>query len=289
MTKPAEFTQEDWDALTEEEQNGVLEDYDESSTLDDDKVTDGADYGQEEKQQADNLKQQSEQKTDEAKQVEQKQEEEQNQAPAYEYKPKPIFNAELPNDYEGQVKAIREQKRELAKKFDEGEISVAEYQDSLDDLNDKQADLREAKFKASLAQEAQQNQAADDWGTTVQKFLQSHPETSSSDFRLRAFDMAVRMVTGDDANKDMSNLEQLEKAYASFAKEFGIAATENKTPAKQEKRTVPNIGNLPQSDISETDNGRFAALDRLIETDPIKFEETLAKMSAADREAYLAM
>lgn len=287
--KPENFSQEDWDALTEDEQLGMLEDINEDVPAGDD-IEHEADVGTGEgnTDNAEAAKQQSADQS-EADQVKAYDQEQQ----AYEYKPKPMFDAKLPENYDDQVKAIRQQKRELAEKFDEGEISVAEYQDQLDDLNDKQADLREIKFKAELANEAQKNAAEDDWGTTVQSFLSSHPETSKSDFRLNAFDLAVRMVTSNEANAKLSNQEQLELAYKNFAAELGLQVQAGKAPPAQQQRrakpVVPNIGDIPAADIQDTDNGKFAALDRLIDTDPIRYQDELARLSASDREAYLAM
>ena len=40
--------------------------------------------------------------------------------------------------------------------------------------------------------------------------------------------------------------------------------------------------------MNDTDGGRFAVLDRLAATDPIAYEDALAKMPEAERNAYMA-
>ena len=59
--------------------------------------------------------------------------------------------------------------------------------------------------------------------------------------------------------------------------------------SKQKKQNVvpPNLGKVPASTANDTDDGKFAHLDRLAESDPLAFEAALAKMSDAQRDEYM--
>ena len=207
-------------------------------------------------------------------------------------KPKPLFDTTLPDDIEAQFAAIKAKKTELNNKFDEGDMTVAEHQAAIDDLNDRHQDLREAKFRASLAQEAQKSQEANTWEQSCNDFLSKHPDISGDELKYNSFDVAVRMTTNDPSNSGLSGPAMLEKAYARWTASFGGATqTTTQTPKGERpavKSIVPNIGSLPAADISETDTSRFKALDDLIDSDPLRYQDELMKLSASDRAAYLA-
>jgi hypothetical protein len=48
------------------------------------------------------------------------------------------------------------------------------------------------------------------------------------------------------------------------------------------------LAKVPAADVEDTNGGRFAVLDRMASTDPLGYEEALNKMSAAERDAYMA-
>ena len=207
-------------------------------------------------------------------------------------KPKPLFDTTLPDDIEAKFAAIKAKKTELNNKFDEGDMTVAEHQSAIDELNDQYQDLREAKFRASLAQEAQKSQEANTWEQSCNDFLAKHPDISGDELKYNSFDVAVRMTTNDPANASLSGPAMLEKAYARWSASFGGATPPVDQKPKGEKGTtktiVPNIGSLPSADISDTSTSRFDALDALIDSDPLRYQDELQKLSASDRAAYLA-
>ena len=100
-------------------------------------------------------------------------------------------------------------------------------------------------------------------------------------------------MTGDQANAALTGAQQLEKAYQTWVTELGIQveqpAQSGAKPDPRKPKVVPNIGSLPAAQANDTDDGKFAYLDRLADSDPLKYEATLAKLSDADREAYLSM
>lgn len=213
---------------------------------------------------------------------------------AQERKPRPVFEApDVPADVDDQIAAAKLAKIKLAEKFDEGEITAVEYAKQTEELNDFQRELENKRFKAQLAAESQQSRELDSWEETCSEFLSAHPEVSKSKLRYDSFDYAVRLVTGDQANSGLTGAQQLEKAYQNWVTELGIQvdqpAQSGAKPDPKKPRVVPNIGSLPAAQANDTDDGKFAYLDRLADSDPLKYEATLAKLSDADREAYLAM
>lgn len=213
---------------------------------------------------------------------------------AQERKPRPVFEApDVPADVDDQIAAAKLAKIKLAEKFDEGEITAVEYAKQTEELNDFQRELENKRFKAQLAAESQQSRELDSWEETCREFLSAHPEISKSKLRYDSFDYAVRLVTGDQANSELTGAQQLEKAYQNWVTELGIQvdqpAQSVAKPDPRKPKVVPNIGSLPAAQANDTDDGKFAYLDRLADSDPLKYEATLAKLSDADREAYLSM
>ena len=212
---------------------------------------------------------------------------------AAERKPRPIFESpDVPADVDDQIASAKLAKFKLAEKFDEGEITAVEYAKQMEDINDFQQDLQNRKFKAQLAAESQQSREMDSWEETCSSFLSAHPEVQKSKLRYDSFDYSVRLVTGDPANAGLSGEQQLEKAYQNWVSELGIHVApvqQEQKPTPVKAKVVPNIGSLPAAQANDTEDGKFAHLDRLATTDPLKYEAQLMRLSDADRELYLSM
>ena len=206
-------------------------------------------------------------------------------------KPTPLFKAELPTDIEAKRTALDTQEDDLVKKFDEGDITFAEYNKELRSLNRERADLDRAELKAELAQEAQQSQVEQTWQTTANTFVAEHPLISKNETMWNSFDAIVRRVTAETMQKgEQPSRRDLEKAYKQWTEDLGIAdAGTQKSQQKQKKQNVvpPNLGKVPAATANDTDDGKFAHLDRLAESDPLAFEAALAKMSDAQRDEYM--
>ena len=204
------------------------------------------------------------------------------------HKPKPLFDTNLPDDIDARMASIKEQKKALSAKFDEGDITVSEYDEQRDTLDDQYQDLREARFKAALAQEAIKSQEVNTWEQSCNEFLAKHPDIAGDELKYNSFDVAVRMTTSDPANAKLSANEMLDKAFARWSSTFGAPAQQEPAKQAKQKPIVPNIGGLPAADTTETDTNRFAALDGLIDSDPLRYQEELFKLSPSERAAYLA-
>lgn len=303
-SKTHNFTDEELDQLTEEERAGIEEDDDTSEGGEEGFTTE-----QQRQQQSDDDDEKAERDAaesdddddegggesgndeaddggDDKDKGEDDGEEGEPEPVKFDRKPKPIIEAEDIADYDDQIKAIKDKKIELATKFDDGELSAKELYEQTGELDDRLSDLRERKLTASIAEKSQQQAEKNTWEESCINFLEQHSDITQSKLRFSSFDQAVRMVTGDEANKGLSHQQLLTKAYEQWTEELGIepkSKPEKKEP-KPDKKLPPNLGKVPASSIDDADDGKFAHLDRL---KGVAYEEALAKLSPTEREAYL--
>ena len=222
-------------------------------------------------------------------------------APEQQDQPKPLFRAELPADLADKYAAIDTKEEELIAKFEDGDMTTREYNAELRKLNKERNDLEWLERKAELSQETAQQQQEDTWLTTVKAFLPEHPAISESEENWSSFDQVLRTVTAVRINAGQAyGKAELERAYKIWADERGIevkapAAKEPdqkpaaKAPAaknEQKKELPPTLAKVPAASNEDTDDGKYAALERLADKDPQAYQEAIAKMSAAEYEQY---
>lgn len=210
----------------------------------------------------------------------------------------PLIRGEAPADAEEKLKAIDTREDELSQKFEDGDITTTEYRTGLRELNRERDDINWSLRKAELSRETTQAQAEATWYSNVEAFLSEHPEIRKNQLVYNAFDAVVRDITSNKENHGLSDRKQLEKAYQVWAESLGYTPEPKKDDAKGKGATKeakkgqreipPNLARVPAAEANDTDDGKYAHLDRLMETDPIKFEAALAKLSDSDRDAYLA-
>lgn len=205
--------------------------------------------------------------------------------------PKPLFNAELPADIQAQRTEIDEKEDALDKQFDEGDITFSEHKKALREINQQRNALDRAELKAELAAEAYQTQIDNSWQASQTAFFSAHPEiNTANDVQMTALDHLVRQETKAVLDKGgVIGVPELERAYAKFKQAFNIADSAPKQQQKQVKTpkngiVPPNLGTLPAATANDTDDGKFAALDRLEGT---AYEDALAKLTDAQRDEYL--
>jgi len=224
-------------------------------------------------------------------------------------KPLPVLVAEAPANADADLKAISEKKGTLLEQFDNGDITAKEYQSQLDGLNREERAIERAVEKAQTAAEMNQQQEKNSWLGQVNKFTTTtHPEYRTSKSRWMALDTFVKEIAQDPANANLTGGEILSKAHAMVEADLGVApAKKDPAPELDPKTGKPRVDDkagkplkgakinppqtlakVPAADQNEQIDNRWAALDRLAETDPEAQEEALFKMSAADRDAYLA-
>lgn len=216
------------------------------------------------------------------------------------------LRAPPPADVAAKTQKLDDAEIELGRRFDEGEITTNEYRDGMKQLGAERESLNWQARKAELANEMTETMQKQAWDAAVNEFMTgTGSHLTKSEALLHGFDNAVRRVTADPANHRLSDRAQLEKAYNLFWEESKAAGLNfdnavKKTarqPAAQQPaprprddggKFVPTLAKVPAADSEDIDGGKWAALDRLAETDPIALEKAMAKMPQAELEAYMA-
>ncbi|MGL4860510.1 MAG: hypothetical protein ACRC5A_12410 [Enterobacteriaceae bacterium] len=208
--------------------------------------------------------------------------------------PQPLFNAVDTSAIDEQLKALEQQKAAILRAFEEGEMEAAEYQRALDKQMDEWFNLKSQMQKAELVREATENEAIRRWNEDVADFLTEHREIADNPIRYAALDNAVRILAADEANQGVSNTRLLRMAWQQYCDAFPSLQTpeppkpvQPKAPPVDKAEIPPVLARVPAAEINDTDDGQFAALERLSETDPLSYEDKLATLSEAERERYL--
>lgn len=204
------------------------------------------------------------------------------------------FQPELPADYDDQVTRIANEKKTLFEQFDEGDISNAEYASKLDELGKQERELERLRDRVEDATRSRY----ETWvNVHVGGFLAQHPEYQTNPMLMGVLDNEVKRLQSQ-AEID-TDPQILIDAHAAISKSFpGVFGEAKPAPAAQQeakkptppaaKPTVPTLANVPAANIDQPGEGKFSYLDRLSETDPLRFEAELAKLSPADQNEYLA-
>ncbi|MDF3073456.1 MAG: BcepIL02 [Alphaproteobacteria bacterium] len=205
----------------------------------------------------------------------------------------PVLVVEAPADAEAKLAAIGTQKADLRKHYDDGDLTFDEYEAQKDELVKQERTIERQVERAQLATEMELQRRQNEWVAYANNFAEKNGYTANP--RLyRALDMEVRDVAKAEPN--LTDAQVLSKAHANLV-EAGIAKTPAKkdpAPAPAAKKGAPkpdlppDISRLPAAAANNPGEGRFASLDRLMDTNPGAYEAALAKLSDADREAYLA-
>lgn len=239
--------------------------------------------------------QQQQQEEQQAQQEQQKAQ--QPEAPV----PQPVFKPVATEELKAKYDDIDKREEELIEKFEEGELTTREYNAQLRELNKERGDLDWQQRKDELNRESVEQQIERQWQADVKAFAERHPEIYASEEDFKALDILVQSITKAKAEQGLRYGEaDLERAYRIWADERGIAppkpASENpkqeqadqQQPKQQQKALdiPPTLAKVPAAAPEDTDDGKFAALDRLADSDPQKYQETIARMSADEYDAY---
>lgn len=213
--------------------------------------------------------------------------------------PQPVFKPVATEELKAKYDDIDKREEELIEKFEEGELTTREYNAQLRALNKERGDLDWQQRKDELNRESVEQQIERQWQNDVKAFLPDHPEISENEENWNSFDVVLRQVTAVRmAEGKPYGTPELERAYRIWADERGIAppkpANEEPQQKKQEQQPKqqkaldipPTLAKVPAAAPEDTDDGKFAALDRLAESDPQKYQETIARMSADEYDAY---
>lgn len=204
----------------------------------------------------------------------------------------PILVAPPPEDATAKLAEIDTKKEALLTQFDEGDITAKDYQKQLDALAKEERAIERAQDRAELAAQMDQQRLQNDWNTTCATFVESHAVYKDNPRLYKALDAEVRELASKPETAQWTGQQFLNEAHKNLKAAFGFQEAAAPADKQQDKRTPrelpPNLAKVPAADVQDTDGGRFAVLDRMANTDPEGYEETLAKMSQNERDAYLA-
>lgn len=203
-----------------------------------------------------------------------------------------------PTDAPEKLAKIADDKAALANEFDAGDITGAEFQRRLDVLNKDERAIETAVNNANLTAQLEQNRAKQVWGAQCDAFMASDAgKPYMADKALMdQFDETVKAISMMSHNRKLPGDQILAKAHAMMNLERGISsapgANQTTAPAakalpKPKDPLPPTLQNVPSADVTDTGGGQFAHLDRMASNDPIGYERELAKMTDAQRDAYM--
>lgn len=214
----------------------------------------------------------------------------------------------LPQDHKGKIEALEANLDELAKKFDDGELTGTEFRQQSRQIERERDDLRFAMERASIKEDA----AKDGWYEACDSFLAQNAAFAKEGPLRNMLDSEVRRIqeTLGAQGKNYMHPSVLQRAADNVRKsaaellgvQIEVKDVNGKptTPAAKQEAPkakpraadpVPTLSNVPVAGDETIDGGEFAYLDRLANSNPIEFEKELAKMQAKDpekAEKYLA-
>lgn len=222
----------------------------------------------------------------------------------------PEFTLKEPEGVDDKLKALDTREDELTQKFDDGDITTAEYRKGLRDLGKERDDITWSVRKYEQAKERHeesvtnaQQQYMQNWFNTAGEFVKSHPEISRNKTVMQVFDNIVQSINTEENINKFSHQKRLEMAYKQWAEDLGVDAQQpskgkgKQAPAKKkaappkQRDLPPTLSKVPSADVSETDDGKYGTLNRLFNSnnpnDVAKAEDMLSKMSEADQDRYL--
>ncbi len=206
------------------------------------------------------------------------------------------YRADLPADYEDQVKANKAAVVAARAKFNEGELDQAELEAELERLQDERDTLRDIKTRATVSAEMQEQSAQQAWNNTISTFLDEaakSPELGIVDYRADKakqadLDAMVRALGAAPGNEDKPMRWFLEEGHRRVVALHGIATT--KKPADVQRKpdasaVVTNLAEVPGgAGDADPVSDEFAELDKLTGLD---YERALGRLSEDKRAQYL--
>lgn len=210
----------------------------------------------------------------------------------------PRYEAQLPQDYDQQIAALKARDAELRQRFKDGDIDIDERDAGLAELAEQRERLLVLRAKAEISQEMTQQTAAQQWQSTINRAIAecARPENGGIDYRKDAvkaqdWDQFVRVLAANPAHADKSMEWFLAEAHKRVMALHGVArAPKDPLADAKAKRKPPvdaaptTLAQVPGSDGPGDVSSEFADIEAL---DGWELEEAIAKMSPAQREKFL--
>lgn len=208
----------------------------------------------------------------------------------------PILIVQAPEDAKAKLEGIATQKAELVQKFEDGEVTAAQFHTQMDSLSDQQFDIKSQVREAELASKLEGQRIQNQWVADCNSFLTQHPEyADQTSERYKLLNETIMALATMPSNQGLANDKALAKAHRMVQIEMGEtpAAAAPAAPAKVVQHKVPkpdappNIANLPAASMNDDTGGEFAAIDRLAKSGDVEaYEAAVDKMTEAQKARY---
>jgi hypothetical protein len=217
--------------------------------------------------------------------------EEAAEAPLYQ----PLLVAQAPDGAAERLIAITDEKKALSAKFDDGDLTATEMNNAIDKLNDEALDIKMAVAESKMAEKLENQRITNERTLEINTFLRDVKiPNDPSNLRFKTLNQAVIEVASDPANASLGATAIMQKAHDLCVQEGVLPPKTLKSEPLSAKAKVvppkvlnapPTLASLPASEVSTTEENRFAHLNRM---GPDAREAAFAKMSEADQTAYLS-
>ena len=196
-----------------------------------------------------------------------------------------------PADAEARLTDIATRKDDLLTQFDDGDITAREYQKQLDALLKEERKVEFEMHEAQLATKMEQQRLQNEWTTTCNSFVETHPVYKDNPRLYKALDAEVRELATKPETANWNGQKFLDEAHKALKAAFGFNEPASAKPAAKHNPAAnlpPNLAKVPAAEVEDTNGGRFAVLDRMASSDPLGYEDAISRMSESERNAYLA-
>ena len=204
----------------------------------------------------------------------------------------PILVANPVNDAEARLAEIASEKDKLLEQFDDGDITAREFQKRIDELSKQERRIEFEQHEAQLAAKMEAQRIQNEWNSTCNAFIDSHPAYKEMPWLYMQLDSKVKELAAQPESVSWSGQKFLDEAHKSLKEKYKFPdaePTQKQKPAFNPAANLPpNLAKVPAAEVEDTSGGRFAVLDRMAANDPLGYEEALAKMPEAERNAYLS-
>lgn len=211
----------------------------------------------------------------------------------------PRYEAQLPQDYDQQIAALKARDAELRQRFKDGDIDIDERDAGLAELAEQRERLLVLRAKAEISREMSEQTVQQQWQSTINRAIAefARPENGGIDYRKDAakaqdWDQFVRVLAAKPEHADKSMEWFLAEAHKRVMALHGVAKPAPKDPLAdaKAKRKPPvdaaptTLAQVPGSDGPGDVSSEFADIEAL---DGWELEEAIAKMSPSQRERFL--
>lgn len=218
----------------------------------------------------------------------------------------PILVAKAPDDAKVKLEQIATDKAALRQKYDDGDITFAEYEADKEKLDEQRMDIRLAVEKAETAAQMEVQQKQNQWNADCASFIAQHAaiydpagvtDQAAKDAALATFndlDAAVKAIAVMPSSASLTGPQILERAHRAVMAARGTPvvaappAAQAAKPAVPKPTLPPDLGKMPSAGVMDTGEGKWASLDRLQDSNPEAYEAALSKLSDSERDSYLA-